>query len=86
MNEYPTPEELEDIPEITDFSHAIRNPFAGRIKRQVTMNMNIKTLSYFQEMADQLGVPYQTLINLYLADCANNKRKITFTTEPNNSH
>ena len=82
MNEYPTPEELEDIPEITDFRHAIRNPFAGRIKRQVTMNMNIKTLTYFQEMVDQLGIPYQTLINLYLADCANNKRRITFTTEP----
>ena len=77
----PTKEELEDIPEITDLSKGIRNPFAGKIKRQVTMNMNINTLTYFQEQANELGIPYQTLMNLYLADCARNKRKIMFSCE-----
>ena len=81
MNDYPTEKELEDIPEITDITNAVRNPFAGRIKRQVTMNMNIKTLDFFRTQADDLGIPYQTLMNLYLADCANNNRKITFSSE-----
>ena len=81
MSDYPDEKELEDIPEITSLENAVRNPFAGRIKRQVTMNLNIKTLDFFREQADSLGIPYQTLMNLYLADCANNTRKITFVTE-----
>ncbi len=50
-----------------------RNPYTGKLKRQVTINM------YFKHLSDQSGLPYQTLINLYLMDCANNKRQLQMT-------
>lgn len=53
-----------------------KNPYAGRLKRPITINVNNKTITYFKEMASQTGIPYQTLINLYLTDCAENKREL----------
>lgn len=55
-----------------------RNPYAGKTKQQVTMNMNTSTIFYFKEMAAESGVPYQTLINLYLDQCVEEKKKIQF--------
>ena len=55
-----------------------RNPYAGKTKQQVTMNMNTSTIIYFKEMAAESGVPYQTLINLYLDQCVEEKKKIQF--------
>lgn len=54
-----------------------RNPYAKRLKQPVTMRLDQDTVSYFKAMADETGVPYQTLINLYLRDCAINERKLT---------
>lgn len=54
-----------------------RNPYAKRLKQPVTMRLDQDTVSYFKAMADETGVPYQTLINLYLRDCAVNERKLT---------
>ncbi len=59
-----------------DFSKAVKNPYAGRLKRQVTLRMDEGTISYFKKLAQESGVPYQTLINLYLRDCAASRKKL----------
>jgi uncharacterized protein (DUF4415 family) len=58
-----------------DFSNAKRNPYARRLKRQVTIRIDQDTLGYFGALAEDMGIPYQTLINLYLRDCAARKKK-----------
>lgn len=60
-----------------DFSKARRNPYAKLLKRQVTIRLEEPTLVYFKQMAQESGIPYQTLINLYLRDCATSKRKLS---------
>ena len=62
-----------------DFSKAVKNPYAKRLKRQVTMNLNNDTIDYFKRQAQKSGIPYQTLINLYLTDCAENERELKLT-------
>ena len=59
-----------------DFSTARRNPYAKRLKKQVTIRLDEQTIGYFKTLADETGVPYQTLINLYLRDCAASKRRL----------
>ena len=53
-----------------DFSNAKRNPYAKQLKQSVTMRVDKATVAYFKALADELEVPYQTLINHYLRDCA----------------
>ena len=53
-----------------------RNPYAKRLKKQVTMNINVDTINYFKKLSERYGIPYQTLMNLYLSDCAKNKREL----------
>ena len=53
-----------------------RNPYSNRLKKQITININSNTIDYFQEQSQKSGIPYQTLINLYLTDCAEHKRKL----------
>ncbi|MBI5562953.1 MAG: BrnA antitoxin family protein [Deltaproteobacteria bacterium] len=65
-----------------DFSMAQKNPYAGRLKRQVTLRMDEATIGYFKALAEESGVPYQTLINLYLRDCAASHKKLTFQWKP----
>jgi len=55
--------------------HPRKNPYAKKLKQQITINLNIDTVSYFKTLSEQNGIPYQTLINLYLTDCAENKRQ-----------
>ena len=59
-----------------DFSKAKRNPYVKKLKSQVTINLDVEIISYFKEQAVSSGIPYQTLINLYLADCVRNKRQL----------
>jgi uncharacterized protein (DUF4415 family) len=59
-----------------DFSKAKRNPYTHLLKKQVTIRLDEKTVDYFKNMAKDAGVPYQTLINLYLRDCAASGRKL----------
>ena len=56
-----------------------KNPYAKQLKRQVTMNVNVKTIDYFKEQSEETGIPYQTLMNLYLTDCADKKKKLAMT-------
>ena len=53
-----------------------RNPYAKRLKKQVTLRMHPDIIEYFKTMAEETGIPYQSLINLYLQDCVNNQRKL----------
>ena len=52
------------------------NPYYQILKKQITININGETIDYFKKEASNVGIPYQTLINLYLTDCAKNKKKI----------
>ncbi|MCX6546123.1 MAG: BrnA antitoxin family protein [Acidobacteria bacterium] len=58
-----------------DFRHAQPNPYAKRLKRSVTIRIDEATIAYFKGLAAENGVPYQTLINSYLRDCASSKRR-----------
>jgi predicted DNA binding CopG/RHH family protein len=55
-----------------------KNPFAKRLKQQVTMRLDAETIAYFKALARTSGLPYQTLIDLYLKDCAQNNKKLNF--------
>jgi uncharacterized protein (DUF4415 family) len=62
--------------ETYDFSNAIKNPYAKRMKQQITIRLDQDTVDYFKTMADDKGIPYQSLINLYLRDCANTHKQL----------
>lgn len=61
-----------------DFSQlkARKNPYASKLKRSVTMRLSDDVISYFKDMASKAGVPYQSLINLYLRDCVLQHRQV----------
>ena len=65
-----------------DFSKGEKNPYANRLKKPVTIRMEEGTIAYFKNMAEQSGLPYQTLINLYLRDCASSKRRLAMNWTP----
>ncbi len=53
-----------------------KNPYTKYLKQPVTMRLDRDSVDYFKNLAEETGVPYQTLINLYLRDCAMNHRKL----------
>ena len=55
------------------------NPYAKELKQQVTIKISPSVIDYFKAQAAKVGMPYQTLINLYLLDCVNNKRELQMT-------
>jgi len=57
-----------------DFSKGRKNPYAKRLKTRVTIRLDSPTVEYFKTLSEDSGIPYQTLINLYLRDCAVSKR------------
>ncbi len=59
-----------------DFSTAKRNPYASKLKKPVTLRLDETTIRYFKNLARELELPYQSLINLYLRDCAATGRKL----------
>lgn len=56
-----------------------KNPYTNRLKKQVTMYIDNDAVEYFKKESQKTGLPYQTLINLYLSDCASKKRKLNLT-------
>jgi predicted DNA binding CopG/RHH family protein len=60
-----------------DFSKGRKNPYASLLKKQVTIRLDEQTIKYFKQLAADAGIPYQTLINLYLRDCAASGRKLS---------
>jgi uncharacterized protein (DUF4415 family) len=59
-----------------DFSNARKNPYASQLKKQITIRLDEDAITYFKDISDQVGIPYQSLINLYLRDCAASHRKL----------
>jgi len=59
-----------------DFSKSVKNPYAKQLKKQITIRIDEDAISYFKTMAEKKGIPYQSLINLYLKDCANEHREL----------
>ena len=59
-----------------DFSKSVKNPYIKKLKKQVTIRLDQDTISYFKELAEDKGLPYQSLINLYLRDCAQSHRDL----------
>jgi len=68
-----------------DFSKGRRNPYAKRLKKSVTIRLDEPTIEYFKELAADTGIPYQTLINLYLRDCASSGRRLSLDWKPRKS-
>jgi len=59
-----------------------RNPYAKRLKKQVTLRMGSNVVDYFKQMSSETGIPYQSLINLYLQDCVASNRKLEMNWTP----
>lgn len=62
-----------------DFSAARKNPYAALLKKQITIRLDEESISYFKAISEQVGIPYQSLINLYLRDCAASHRKLNLS-------
>ena len=58
-----------------DFSNSVKNPYAKRVKKQISIRIETNTINYFKELAKETGVSYQNLINSYLTDCAHRNIK-----------
>ena len=59
-----------------DFSESTQNPYAQRLKKQITIRLDEDTIEYFKGLAENKGIPYQSLINMYLRDCAQSHRDL----------
>ncbi len=65
-----------------DFSNAKRNPYARRLKQQVTIRLDHDTIAYFKSLSEETGIRYQTLINLYLRECALSRKRLSVAWRP----
>ena len=59
-----------------DFTAAKKNPYAAQLKKQITIRLDEESIGYFKSISQDAGIPYQSLINLYLRDCAASQRKL----------
>ena len=60
-----------------DFSNARQNPYVKKTKKQITINLDESVIEYFKVQSEKTGIPYQTLINLFLLECAQTKKQPT---------
>jgi len=59
-----------------DFSDSIKNPYAKKLKKQISIRLDEDTINYFKNLSEDTGIVYQNLINLYLRDCAVKHKKL----------
>ncbi|MCD4796355.1 MAG: BrnA antitoxin family protein [Candidatus Cloacimonetes bacterium] len=59
-----------------DFSNSIKNPYSKYLKKQITLRLGVDVIDYFKKLAEETGIPYQNLINLFLQDCAKSHKKL----------
>jgi len=59
-----------------DFSNAILNPYIKKLRKQISIRLDIDTINYFKKQASKTGISYQNLINMYLSDCAIHRKMI----------
>ena len=72
----PRPSEPLPDPPHAKFSTSRKNPYATQLKKPVTIRLDQDSITYFKSMADEMGIPYQSLINLYLKECASSGKKL----------
>lgn len=60
-----------------DFSKSRKNPYIAQLKKQITIRLDEDSITYFRAVSEEVGIPYQSLINLYLRDCAASRRKLS---------
>lgn len=70
--------ESTDMPAKIDFSQSVPYPYAGRVRRRVTINIDAENIDYFKADAARTGAPYQTIINMFLTECREQGRRLTF--------
>ena len=58
-----------------DFSNSIKNPYSKKVKKQISIRIETNTIAYFKALSKEVGIPYQNLINSYLAECAHQHKK-----------
>jgi uncharacterized protein (DUF4415 family) len=60
-----------------DFSKSRKNPYSGKLKKQITLRLDEDAIDYFKAISHEVGIPYQSLINLYLRECAASNKKLS---------
>ena len=74
-------EKVNEMREEYDFSKGIKNPYAKKLKKQVTINIDADVIDYFKKQSSVSGIPYQTLMNLYLVECMKENKKLSIKWE-----
>ena len=59
-----------------DFTNAKPNPYVKKLRKQISIRIDLDTIEYFKKQAEETGITYQNLINMYLADCATRSKRI----------
>ncbi len=72
---------MDEMREEYDFSKAKKNPYVNKLKKQITINLDDRVITYFKNEAKDTGIPYQSLINLYLLDCVTENKKMKISWE-----
>ena len=65
-----------------DFSQAKPNPYAKRLKKEITLRLDERTVNYFEALSKETGIPSRTLINLYLRECAASRKRLALRWKP----
>ena len=60
-----------------NFINGKKNPYYEKLRKQITINLDEEVIEYFKHLSDEINIPYQSLINMYLSDCVKNKKQIT---------
>jgi uncharacterized protein (DUF4415 family) len=61
---------VTDMRKEYDFSHSVKNPYIRKLKKAISIRLDPDTIEYFKRLSEETGIPYQNLMNHYLADCA----------------
>lgn len=62
-----------------DFSKSRKNSYASMLKKPITIRLDEDSVAYFKSVSEEVGIPYQSLINLYLRDCAASHKKLNLS-------
>ena len=72
-------DEIMEMPAEVDFSNSIPNPYIGKVRRRVTMNIDGENIDYFKAESGRTGVPYQVIINMFLTECREQGKHLAFS-------
>ena len=71
-------DEIMEMPAEVDFSNSVPNPYIGKARHHVTMNIDDENIDYFKAESARTVVPYQVIISMYLAECRGRRKRLTF--------